>query len=123
MSQRIAGMLQVQINGTVQDATGNFTYNLGFPKRTPVPSTTGFPGFKEEPSVAFIEGNLIDRGTVDLKALVTLRNATVTLKLGNGKTISLDGAYYAGDGNATTDEAQMAVRFESGAQGEEITGV
>lgn len=118
MTQRRAGLIQVQVNGVMQDAKGEFSYNLGRPKREAVVGADSVHGFRESPQVAFIEGAITDRQTLDLNALVTLEGATVTLVLSNNKTIFLRDAWFAGDGTATTSEGEIAVRFEG--KGEEV---
>ncbi len=119
MSQKTAGLIQVQVNGEIFDARGNFTYNLGRPVREAIVGADGIHGFKETPQVAFIEGEFTDRGTLDLSALSALENATVTLTLGNGKMVALREAWFAGEGTGNSEEANVAVRFE-GRGAEEI---
>ena len=109
--QRRAGLLQLQTGGEIQDAKGEFTYNLGVPKREEIVGSDGVHGFKETPQVAYIEGAITDRSTLDVKALVSGKDVTVTLALANGKTISLRNAWFAGDGNITTGEGEIAVRW------------
>lgn len=118
--QRRAGLIQFQTNGEIQDAKGNFTYNMGAPKREAIIGSDRVHGFKEMPQVASIEGAITDRGTLDLRLLVTLRDATVTISLANGKVFVLRDAWYAGDGNASTEEGEIGVRFE-GANAEEVS--
>lgn len=116
-NQRVAGLIQLQTNGEVLRAKGKFTYNLGKPKREAVIGADGVHGFKETPQVAFIEGAITDAGDVDTTALTTLRDATVNLKLGNGKMIVLNAAWYAGEGTGDTEESEIGVRWEgSGAE-------
>lgn len=117
--QRRAGIIGLQINGEMQDAKGDFTYNVGAPKREAIIGSDRVHGYKETPQVPFIEGAITDRGNLDLSALVNTRDATVTLTLANGKVIVLGEAWYAGDGNVGTGEAEIEVRFE-GITGEEI---
>ena len=119
MSRRVGGIIFVKVDGEQYDAKGDFTYNLGRPKRDPVIGSDGVHGFRETPQVAFIEGEITDRGTLDLDALVTIEGATVTLELANGKVISLKDSWYASEGTGNTGEGNIAVRFES-RQGEEI---
>ncbi len=116
---RRAGIIQVQINGEIHDAIGNWSYDLGAPKREALVGADRSHGFKETPKPAYIEGEIRDRGNLDLALLQNLDNATMTLNLANGKVIVLRDAYYAGDGVANTDEANIAVRFE-GSSAEEI---
>jgi len=112
MTQLRAGLITLQTNGEVQDAKGNFTYNLGRPIREAIIGADGVHGYKETPQVAFIEGEITDRQTLDVAALVSLREATITLALGNGKLIVLNDAWFAGEGTGNTEEANIAVRFE-----------
>lgn len=119
-NQRRAGLISVKADGVVQDAKGNFSYNLGYPKREAIPGADGVHGYKETPQVAFIEGAITDRGDLDLAALVKATNVTVTLRLGNDKTIVLNGAWFAGDGTGSSEEAEIPVRWESKEQGSEI---
>jgi hypothetical protein len=114
--QRIAGMIQLMTDGTVQDAKGSFTYNLGAPKREIVAGADRVHGYKEMPQAGFIEGVITDRGTLDVKALVKGANQTITLTVGNGKTIMLSGGVYTGDGNITTEEGEIAVRWDGEAE-------
>lgn len=120
-TQRRAGLLQLQINGEIFDAKGDFSYNLGSPKRESVVGSDAVHGYKEMPQVAFIEGAITDRSTLDVKSLVSADGVTVTLRLANGKTILLPDAWFAGDGNVGTGEGEIAVRFESRSQGQEIS--
>jgi hypothetical protein len=117
--QRRAGLLQLKVNGEIHDAKGAFTYNLGRPKRDAIIGSDGVHGFKETPQVCYIEGAITDRGTLDLTALVTGKDLTVTLDLGNDKTVVLRGAWWAGEGTVNTEEAEIAVRWE-GAGAEEF---
>lgn len=114
------GIIQLQVDGEVMDAKGNFTYNLGRPKRDPVIGSDVVHGYKDMPQVAFIEGEITDRQDLDLATLITITNATITLRLGNEKTIALRGAWFAGEGTGNTEEGNIPVRFE-GTGAEEIT--
>jgi hypothetical protein len=119
MSQRRGGIIQLQVNGELYDAKGNFTYNLGRPVREAIVGSDTVHGYKETPQVAFIEGEITDRGTLELDKLVTMDGATVTLELANGKVIVVHDAWYASEGTGNTEEGNIAVRFE-GRSGEEI---
>ena len=118
--QRRGGIIFLKLNGTIQDAKGNFTYNLGAPKRDAIIGADAVHGFKEVPQVAFVEGEITDRRGLDLEALVNTEDATITLELANGKVIVLREAWYASEGTGNTEEGNIAVRFE-GKSGEEIS--
>jgi hypothetical protein len=111
--QRRAGLIQLQVNGEIQDAKGNFSYNLGRPKREAIVGADSVHGYKEMPQVSFIEGAITDRGTLDLAALTSGSGLTVTLTLGNTKIVVLSEAWFAGEGTGSTEEAEIAVRWEA----------
>lgn len=119
MSQRRGGIISLQTNGTVQDAKGSFTINPGMPKREGIVGADRPHGFKETAQIPYIEGAITDRGTLDVKALLAFKDGTVTVEMANGKVWVLRGAYYAGDGNITTEEGEIQVRFE-GDSAEEV---
>jgi hypothetical protein len=116
---RRAGTLFFKVDGTQYDAKGSFTYNLGAAKREAIVGSDAVHGYKETPQVPFIEGEITDRSDLDLEKLLNLDGVTVTLELANGKVILLRDAWYAGDGNVGTEEANIQVRFE-GLNGEEV---
>lgn len=119
-NQRKGGIIQLQVNGVLLDAKGSFSYGLGTPKRDAIVGADAVHGFMEKPQVAFIEGEITDRASLDLKTLLTAEDSTVTLILANGKTVVLRDAWQAGDGTGNTEEGNVAVRFE-GKSAEEIS--
>lgn len=119
MSQRRAGIIQIKVQGEIYDAKGNFSYNLGREKRESIVGADRIHGYKAMPQVAFIEGEITDRGTLDLDRLVMGENLTITLELANDKVILLREAFFASEGTANTEEANIAVRWE-GASAEEV---
>lgn len=116
---RRGGIIFLKIDGEIFNAKGNFTYNLGKPKRDAIVGADQVHGYKETPQIPFIEGEITDTPSTDMEKLVTAENATVTLELANGKVISLREAWYAGEGTGNTDEGNIGVRFEA-ISGEEI---
>lgn len=120
ISNRRAGLITLQIDGEVYEAKGSFSYNLGQNRREAILGADGVHGYKETPQVSFIEGAVTDRADLDLAALVKSDDVTVTLKLNNGKVITMAGAWFAGDGTARTEEAEIPVRFESKYKAQEV---
>lgn len=117
--QRVGGIIQVKVNGELYSAKGSFEYNLGIPKREMVVGSDGVHGYKEMPQRNYIKGVFTDRGDISLKTLVSIREATVTLSLANGKVIVQRESAFVGDGNATTEEGEIEVEF-SGISCEEV---
>ncbi len=118
-NQRRGGLKALQINGEVYDAKGSFTYNLGKDKNESIVGADRIHGHKSTPQPGFAEGEITDRAGLSLEDLVTAKDATVTLSLGNGKMFVLHDAVYVGDGTGNTDEGNIDVRFEG--RGEEVT--
>ena len=116
---KVGGIIQVQINGEVYSAKGAFTYNLGRPIREAIVGADSVHGYKETPQPGMIEGEFTDQGDLDMDGLSKIQNATVTIDLANGKMFVLSNAYFAGDGNVSTDESNVSVKFYG--DGEEIS--
>ena len=93
---RRAGVLFLLINGVQYDAKGNFRYNLGAPKRDALVGPDRVHGYKELPQVPFIEGEITDAGTLKVKDLLGIEEATIHLKVANGKSFLELAANYTG---------------------------
>ena len=119
-SNRRAGVIFVKVDGGLIEAKGNFTYNMGQPMREAMVGATKVDGFKETPQVSFIEGELTDSQPLDIINLIQGDELTVTLELNNGKTIVLSNAWFAGDGQGQTEEANITVRWESAEPADEM---
>jgi len=115
---RVGGIITLRLNGEVQKAKGVFSYNIGAPMREEVIGSNGDVDFSEKPQAPMVEGEITDRGDMDLRALLLFENGTVTLELANGKTIVIGGAFFAGSGEVQTEEGNIKVKF-IGSTGEE----
>lgn len=113
------GMLYLLVNGQRRDAKGEFTYNLGRPKKTGIVGADGVHGFFTEAQVPFIEGAITDATDLDLAVFLDTVDATITLELQIGKVIVLRRASYTGEGTVSPKEGQVPVRFE-GLSAEEV---
>lgn len=119
MNRRVGGILFLKVDGELFQSKGEFTYNINPVKRESVVGTESIHGFKEEPKVVFFEGAITDSDTLDLEGFQAIRDATATLELANGKVIVFREAFYAADGDVTSSEGEIQVRFEA-IKGEEI---
>lgn len=111
-NQRRAGTLNLKVNGEIQDAKGSFTYGYGTPKREAIVGSDRPHGYKETPTVPYVEGAITDRGNLNVKELFNGTDLTITLDLANGKTVVLSEAWFAGDPTVSTEEAEIPVRWE-----------
>jgi hypothetical protein len=112
MAQRKGGTISFSINGQRYDAKGSFSYNLGVDKKEAIVGADAVHGFKSMPQQPFIEGAITDAADLDLAALMSIEDATVTLTLANGKLITLFEAWNNSEGTATSEEGEIAIRFE-----------
>jgi len=108
----IGGVIFFKADGVQYKAKGVFTYNLGGEKREMIAGADSVHGYKTEIKVPFIEGAITDNPDLDVKTLQSLVDADIILELANGKTVSLSDACYAHDGDITTEEGEIPVRYE-----------
>lgn len=114
MSQkRVGGIIYFRINGVLHRAKGNFSYNLGRPKRESVVGADGVHGYKETPQVGYIEGAITDHLDLDVQALVEATDVDSDLELANGKVIHAHQGWFSADGTVSTEEGEIQVRIES----------
>jgi len=116
---RVGGIIFVKYNGVQLKAKGSWEYNIGQGMREAVVGSDGVHGYKELPQVPFISGTATDDADLNLKTLLNISDATVQLELFNGKIVVLEQAFFAGEGTASTEEGEIAVRFE-GLNAEEV---
>ena len=120
MTLRVAGAIEVKTDGGLMEAKGQWSYNLGHPKREPIfGANLKVIRYKETAQEPYIEGEIQDSEELDIAALVQMKNKTVTLSLKNGKTISLKNAFYSGEGTVACEEGTVPVKF-TGTDAEEI---
>lgn len=110
---RVGGTIELSVAGVVYSVKGSFTYNLGRPKREAILSSNlSVAGYKEEPQAPYIEGAITDRGDTDKDVILGMTDGTVSLRLANGITCVLAHAFFAGEGEGSTEEGELAVRWE-----------
>ena len=109
---RIGGKLSIKANGQTIYAKGDFTVNTGQLKREMIAGTDRVHGHKSMIQVPFIEGATSDLPSVDTEAIKNIENATVILEAYNGKTFVLRNATYTSEGDLTTEEGELQMRFE-----------
>ncbi len=110
---RVGGIIEVKANGVLYAAKGEFTYNLGANKREAVLGADNVHGYKETVQAPKLEGALTDSQDLDVKTILNLKDATVTLSLANGKIIVFKDAWYSGDGDVTTEEGEIQFQIQA----------
>lgn len=112
MAQQRFGVKQAMIDGEVVLVKGGVGYSLGGDKRETVMGVDRIHGLKVTRIPAYVEMTLTDRSDFDLKRLVSLTDATITIDLENGKTIKFGHAAYTAEGKVTPEEGEIEVRFD-----------
>ena len=119
MARILGGIMHLKINGTVVICKGDFTFGLGLEKGEGVQASSGeVAGCKLTRTIPFIEGEVFNTADYDLTKLLITRNATIVLEIEGGKTYALSGAYFASDGEISTADSAVKVRFEGTAMRE-----
>ena len=107
-SQRQPGRIEIQTNGEIYDGRGRFSYDPADPILKAIMGLDGPHGVKVVRNRApSIEGVITEPGNLDLEALPTYTDATVTLSLDGGEIVVLRDAWHTGG-----QHSQDAVRFE-----------
>lgn len=110
--ERVAGVLEFSANGKPFNIAGEFTYHLGTPKREIIVGPDRVHGYSEVPQAPFIKGESRDSYSVDAKNDVfLLTDATLVLKLANGKRLLFEEAVYTGSGEGSTGEGKLNLEF------------
>lgn len=110
-----SGTIHLKIDGDEQNVIGEFKFGLGKPTREGQVGHNGVHGYKEIPTIPFIEGEIRDSKNMSLDKLSQITDATITLELVNGKIYSFKNAWHCNtDGlGIGTEEGVIAVRFEA----------
>lgn len=109
----IGGKFNLRVNGVLYRAKGSFTWNLGLDKVEGILGADGPHGFKSQPQFPSLQGAISITPDVDVPAVLTARDATVTLELVNGQVIVFEQAWQTGAGNATTEEGELEIEFQA----------
>lgn len=110
--ERVGGTLEFSANGRVFNVVGTFTYHLGTPKAEIVVGPDRVHGYTELPMAPFIKGEGRDASNTDVKNdICLLRDATLVLKIANGKRIMFEEAVYTGSGEIETGEGKINLEF------------
>jgi hypothetical protein len=80
-TQKVGGVIALYVDGVKIRCKSGAEYSLGVPELTPVVGADEKHGDKETPQPPMIKVTTTDAADVDIKALLTKRDATVILEL------------------------------------------
>ncbi len=109
---QISGIVFLRRNGklvVIGDAA--VTCNPGRKKREAVMASDGPAGFVAKPQTPSIEGELIHMRDLDVSSMFDVEDETITAELGNGQTFVLTNAWWAGEGDVSSD-GKIKFKFE-----------
>ena len=108
----IGGTAYLKINGTQRTLAGSWSVSPTAKIKTGVAGLDGPAGYTEASRIPFMEGSLIDNGSLSIAELEEMTDATVTLELVNGKTYIGQEMYLAGEPSHDAATGEVSVRLE-----------
>ena len=112
MSNRIAGVAYLKVDGAQYFLSGKLTVSYGSVVREGLSGLSGVAGYKETPRVPSIEGEFFTTADISLKNLEAVTDATITAEMANGKNYVLSGAWSAGTADINAAEGTFTMKFE-----------
>jgi len=121
-NRRLAGVTSVTVNGSAFAVT-EFSWDPGSVERETMTSLSGVDGYRETPVAAYVSFKFRDAQSVNVTGFVGLTNATVVIKLANGKQVVGHNLWYVGRPGVAGADATFDARFEGAAGTIQETGV
>jgi Phage tail tube protein len=112
MSQRIAGIAYLKVDGALYPLRGNFTVSPSAVERAGIAGQDYIHGFSELPRIPVIAGDVSLDPLLSMDDVEAVVNATVTAELANGKTYVLREAWCTSALELNTREGQTRVTFQ-----------
>ncbi len=110
----VGGVFELKVNGVLYNLKGQPTIELGGPNREPVLGPDGrLHGYKVTGNnPGKISGTITDTSDLDLVELQQIKDATVTVKKPNGKTVVLDHACFSVVASESGEEGEVSFEFQ-----------
>ena len=116
----IGGYAEVRYNGETLLFRSELTWSFQkFTKKAVAGRDARVHGYTQEPAVPYIEGKHTYDGSRTIKDLEAIEDATVTVRLADGRVLVLRNAFIAGEIKPGGDEGEISIRWE-GSEGEEL---
>lgn len=109
----IAGVVFLKIDGQQFQLRGSLNIQPNSLTREGIAGQDGVHGFKETPTVPYMEMELSDNGGLSLVDLQAITNATITAELKSGKTYIGRNAWAAGEFILDTTDGKIKGKFEA----------
>jgi len=112
MSDRVAGVAFVKVDGKQLVLGGKVSGSMQTKKREGVIGLSGPAGYKEEVVIPFIEVEVIKTPDLRIQDILDVTNATVQAEGADGTLYVLANAYHAGESPLELGEGTVTFKFE-----------
>jgi hypothetical protein len=109
---KVAGTCYVKVDGVQYSLRGNMNIAIGNTQCESVVGLDGYHGTKETPMAGSIEGDFTLTAGLDLNAVESLRDVTVTVELINGSVATLNNANQVNHLVLNADDGKFTAKFE-----------
>ena len=110
-NSRLGGVLTFLVDGNAKQVRGNWTVQPNMVKRENIAGQDGVHGFTEMPVVPGAKGDFTTTPGVSVSDLQNITNSNVKIKMANGTTYVLGGAWANPAVEINTTEGRFAIDF------------
>lgn len=111
---KLGGIINFKIDGKIRPAKGSFKYNLGHAKNETEMGADGkVHGYSQKAQEPKIEGEVSLGEDLSAEEIVQIKNATITLELFNGRTVTGKNMWFAGEGDVEVEDGKLPIKFVS----------
>ena len=113
--ERVAGKIEVTANGRAFDLVGDYTLNLGRPKREgQMGPNQRHQGYKETAQIPSVKGKVRKSSSLNItQDLLDMVDATVVVEGPDNTRYLYQGAYYSGDGDIELENGEVQLEVEA----------
>lgn len=108
----IAGIAYFRRNGSQYQLRGSFKIGPMSRKKEGIAGQDGVHGYKETPTVPWIEGEISDAPGLSITSLISANGETITAELANGKVYVLENAWVSGEVDLDASEGKATLKWE-----------
>lgn len=110
-NRRIAGIVQLTINGNTYNAS-DVVYSPSAVRRASLKDQTAVAGYSEMPETCYIAATIRDAGDLDSEASLHGTNVDINIQTASGKSVYGAGMWSVEPLEVRTTEGQIPVRYE-----------
>jgi len=109
----VGGSCELKVDGVIYNTIGSLTIETGGRSSEPKMSRGKVVGYKvTDANPGKISGTIVDTNELDIVELQQKKNATVTVKKPNGKTVVLRNAAFSIVSSENMEEGEVSFEFQ-----------